>query len=85
VADRDPVTGRCLTRPANSGRKKGVKTRETLVREAAEAQAAQAKLEAEKDALEAEMMPVDFMLRAMRSNDLLYEQRFAAARAAAPY
>jgi hypothetical protein len=43
------------------------------------------KLEAEKDALEAEMMPVDFMLRAMRSKDLLYEQRFAAARAAAPY
>jgi hypothetical protein len=29
------------------------------------------------------MMPVDFMLRAMRV--LLYEQGFAAARAAAPY
>jgi hypothetical protein len=39
VADRNPVTGRFLTRPANSGRKKGVKA--VLVREAAEAQAAQ--------------------------------------------
>jgi hypothetical protein len=69
VAVRD-ARGRFLTRPEGSGSKKGSKNRETLVREHAEAQAAQAKLEAEIDAVDAEMTPKDFMLRGHAQQEL---------------
>ena len=49
VAGRDPVTGR-FTERGGPGRRRGHKNYETVVREAAEAQAAQAKMKAERDA-----------------------------------
>ena len=67
------------------GRKKGSKNRATIAKEHVEAQVAAAALEAQIDDIEAKQMPLDFLLRAMRSRNLLWEQRFAAARSAAPY
>jgi hypothetical protein len=66
------------------GRPVGSKSRTTLVREAAEA-AAQAKFEAEVDAIESEEMPLEFMLRPCGARRCCFEVRFAAAKAAALY
>jgi hypothetical protein len=67
------------------GRKPGSKNRETLIREHAQAQADAAALEGQLNEIESKETPLEFMLRAMRSTALSYEQRFAASRAAAPY
>jgi hypothetical protein len=67
------------------GRKRGSKNRETLIREQAQAQADAEALEKQLSEIESKEMPKDFMLRAMRSSALSYEQRFAAAKAVAQY
>src|SRR6516225_167557 len=67
--------------PGGPGRPRGRKDDATIAREKAQAEADAKKLED----IESTEMPKDFMLRAMRSTKLTYEQRMAAAKAAAPF
>jgi len=68
-------------RPPGSGRKKGQPDRATIARRAAEA----AGLKEQLEALKSKGMPLEFLLRTMRSHQSAPADRFLAARAAAPY